>query len=88
MTPVAEPKSQPVASGASDTIPARHTALHNRLWVQLLAALVLVALVAVGIVAIFANRSTTREFELYVSLGRLIRAEQLVPELASYSLKR
>jgi two-component system OmpR family sensor kinase/two-component system sensor histidine kinase BaeS len=51
---------------------------------KLLASFVLVAVVAVGIVAVLANRTTTRQFQLYVSQGRQRRAEQLVPEFAAY----
>jgi signal transduction histidine kinase len=54
------------------------------LWVKLVVAFVLVAVVAVGVVAWAANRATTREFELYVSQGKLIRAERLAPEFAAY----
>ena len=34
------------------------------LWVKLLAGFVLVAVVAVGVVAILANRTTARQFEI------------------------
>jgi signal transduction histidine kinase len=54
------------------------------LWVKLLAAFVLVAVVAVGMVAVQANRTTTRQFQLYVSQGKQIRAERLAPEFAAY----
>jgi signal transduction histidine kinase len=54
------------------------------LWLKLLAGFVLVAAVAVGLVAVLANRATTRQFEVYVSQGRQGRAAELVPEFASY----
>ena len=53
------------------------------LWVRLLAGFMLVAVVAVGLVAVLANRATTREFEFYVSQGRQLRAERLAPEVAA-----
>jgi two-component system OmpR family sensor kinase/two-component system sensor histidine kinase BaeS len=40
--------------------------------------------VAVGLVALLANRATTREFQIYVSQGRQVRAERLAPEFAAY----
>jgi signal transduction histidine kinase len=55
-----------------------------RLWIKLLVAFVLVAVVAVGMVAVLANRVTTHQFELYVSEGRQLRAERLVPDFAAY----
>ncbi len=54
------------------------------LWVKLLAGFVLVAVVAVGVVAVLANRTTTEQFQLYVSQGKRIRAERLAPEFADY----
>ncbi len=54
------------------------------LWVKLLAGFALVAIVAVGVVALLANRATTREFELYVSQGQLLRAERLAPSFIAY----
>jgi two-component system OmpR family sensor kinase/two-component system sensor histidine kinase BaeS len=59
-------------------------ALAQRLWVRLLLAFFLVASVAVGVVAILTNRTTTRQFEIYVSQGKQIRAEQLAPEFVSF----
>jgi signal transduction histidine kinase len=56
----------------------------NRLWVKLLVAFVLVAAVAVGLVAVLANRVTTHQFQLYVSQGRQVRAERLAPDLAAF----
>jgi two-component system OmpR family sensor kinase/two-component system sensor histidine kinase BaeS len=61
-----------------------HAPVSQRLWVKLLLAFVLVAAVAVGVVAVLANRSTTRQFEIYVSQGKQLRAERLAPELAAY----
>jgi signal transduction histidine kinase len=54
------------------------------LWVKLAVGFLLVALVAVGLVAVLANRATTRQFELYVSQGKHRRAEQLAPDLAAF----
>ncbi|MGD8624290.1 MAG: ATP-binding protein [Anaerolineae bacterium] len=54
------------------------------LWVKMAAGFVLVALVAVGLVAVLANRATSREFQVYVSQGRLARAERLAPQFADY----
>jgi signal transduction histidine kinase len=54
------------------------------LWVKLMGGYVLVALVAVGGVAVLANQATTRQFELYVSQGRQVRAERLAPEFVAY----
>ena len=54
------------------------------LWLKLLASFVLVAIVAVGLVAVLANRTTTRQFQIYVSQGRQLRAERLAPEVAAY----
>lgn len=54
------------------------------LWVKLAAGFLLVALAAVGLVAVHANMATTRQFELYVSQGKQRRAAQLVPEFAAY----
>jgi signal transduction histidine kinase len=58
--------------------------LSQRLWVKLLIGFVLVAVVAVGVVAVLVNRTTTRQFEIYVSQGRQLRAERLAPEFAAY----
>jgi len=51
---------------------------------KLVLAFVLVAVVAVGVVAWLANRTTTREFQLYISQGKQQRAERLAPEFAAY----
>jgi len=56
----------------------------SRLWVKLLAGFMLVAIVAVGVVAVLVNRTTTRQFEIYVSQGKQARAEQLAPAFATY----
>jgi two-component system OmpR family sensor kinase/two-component system sensor histidine kinase BaeS len=44
----------------------------------------LVAVVAVGVVAVLVNRTTTRQFEIYVSQGKKQRAERLAPSFAAY----
>jgi two-component system OmpR family sensor kinase/two-component system sensor histidine kinase BaeS len=54
------------------------------LWVKLLAAFVLVAIVGVALVALLANRTTAHQFQLYIGQGRRQRAERLVPALAEY----
>ena len=54
------------------------------LWVKLLAAFLLVAIVGVALVAVMANRTTAHQFQLYVGQGRRQRAERLVPALAEY----
>jgi signal transduction histidine kinase len=54
------------------------------LWIKLLLGFVLVAVIAVGVVGFLANRTTTRQFEIYVSQGRQRRAEQLAPAFAAY----
>jgi signal transduction histidine kinase len=54
------------------------------LWTKLLAGFALVAVVAVGTVAVLANRITTRQFEIYVGQGRRVLAEQLAPVFAAY----
>jgi signal transduction histidine kinase len=54
------------------------------LWVKLLAGFVLVAIVAVGVVAVLANRTTTQQFQIYVTQGKQTRAERLAPEFADY----
>jgi signal transduction histidine kinase len=56
----------------------------SSLWVKIAAGFVLVALAAVGLVAVLANRATTHQFQVYVSQGRLARAERLAPEFADY----
>ena len=62
--------------------------LSQRLWVRLLLGFMLVAVVAVGVVAVLVNRTTTRQFEIYVSQGRQLRAERLAPEFAAYYAQR
>ncbi len=56
----------------------------HSLWVKLLGAFVLVVVVAIGTTAILANRVTTQQFQIYVSQGRLMRAERLALTLAVY----
>lgn len=60
------------------------TPISRRLWVRLLLAFMLVAVVAVGVVAVLVNRTTTRQFEIYVSQGKMQRAERLAPSFAAY----
>jgi signal transduction histidine kinase len=61
-----------------------HLANFRPLWLKLLLAFVLVAAVAVGLVAVLANRVTTRQFQLYVSQGRQLRAERIAPDFVAY----
>jgi signal transduction histidine kinase len=58
--------------------------LAQRLWVKLLLGFMLVVAVAIGVVAVLVNRTTTRQFESYVSQGRQLRAQRLAPEFAAY----
>ncbi len=57
------------------------------MWVKLLLGFVVVAAVAVGVVAFLANRTTARQFEIYVSQGKQLRAERLASEFANYYLQ-
>ena len=59
----------------------------NSLRTKLLFALVLVALVGVGTVALVANRVIDREFTLYVSGGGRMRAQRYAPDLAAYYVR-
>jgi signal transduction histidine kinase len=54
------------------------------LWVKVGLGFVLVALAAVGLVGILANRATTQQFQVYISQGRQMRALRLAPEFADY----
>jgi signal transduction histidine kinase len=54
------------------------------LWVKLLAGFLLVAVAAVGLVGVLANRTTAHQFELYVSQGKKQRSERLAPSVAAY----
>jgi len=56
----------------------------NRLWVRLLAAFIVVALVAVGGVAVLVNWSTRSLFENYVHQAVRSRGEMLAPVLEDY----
>ena len=51
---------------------------------RILLSFALVSVLAVALVALFANRTTTHQFELYVSRGRQMRAERLAPYFAAY----
>ncbi len=51
-----------------------------KLWI----AFALVALLGVGMVAWAINRSTAREFELYISRGAMMRAEPIAANAATY----
>ena len=54
------------------------------LWVKIALGFVLVALLAVGLVGVLANRATTQQFQVYISQGRQMRASRLAPEFADY----
>lgn len=51
---------------------------------RILLSFVLVSIIAVGLVAVLANRATMRQFDVYVSSGRQMRAERLAPYFAAY----
>ncbi len=53
-------------------------------WLKLMGAFLVVVLVAVGGVAISANRSATAEFASYVGQGRMNRAQMLAPLFEDY----
>ena len=76
-----------MSTGYLDANPPSRVArvrVSRRLWVKLLLGFMLVASVAVGVVAFLANRTTTAQFEIYVSQGKELRAERLAPEFATY----
>lgn len=56
----------------------------NRLSVRLTLAVVAVTLLAVGVVALLANRATGSEFRRYLAAGQMASAQSLAPELAAY----
>jgi two-component system OmpR family sensor kinase/two-component system sensor histidine kinase BaeS len=58
--------------------------LYRSLWAKLVGAFALVVVVAIGTVAIVSTQATSRQFELYVSQGKQMRAERLAPEFAAY----
>jgi signal transduction histidine kinase len=70
-----------ILPAAQEETSIRHS---PRLWIKLLVAFVIVAAIAVGVVAVTANRITTHQFEIYVSQGKEARAERLAPEFAAY----
>lgn len=72
------------APGAPLPISQSPSPITHRLWVKLLIAFLLVAAVAVGVVAVLVNRSTTQQFEIYVSQGKHLRAQRLAPEFVAY----
>lgn len=55
----------------------------NRLSVRLTLAIVATTLLAVGVVALLANRATGSEFRRYLAAGQAASAQNLVPELAA-----
>jgi signal transduction histidine kinase len=54
------------------------------LWLKLTLTFMAVALVAVGLVAILANRTVTSQFDVYVAHGRQMQAALWVPTFAEY----
>ncbi len=56
----------------------------NRLSVRLTLAIVATTLLAVGVVALLANRATGSEFRRYLAAGQMASAQSLAPELAAY----
>jgi len=54
------------------------------LWLKLTLTFVAVALAAVGLVAILANRTVTSQFDMYVAHGRQMQATRWVPTFAEY----
>ncbi|HSR34699.1 MAG TPA: ATP-binding protein [Anaerolineae bacterium] len=72
------------APGAPLPVSHSPSPLPHRLWVKLLIGFLLVAAVAVGMVAVLMNRSTTQQFEIYVSQGKHLRAQRLAPEFVAY----
>ncbi|HSN76037.1 MAG TPA: ATP-binding protein [Anaerolineae bacterium] len=56
----------------------------NRLSVRLTLAILATTLLAVGVVALLANRATGSEFRRYLAAGQLASAQNLAPELVAY----
>ncbi len=56
----------------------------NRLSVRLTLAIVATTLLAVGVVALLANRATGSEFRRYLAAGQMASVQSLAPELAAY----
>ncbi|HIP95779.1 MAG TPA: HAMP domain-containing protein, partial [Anaerolineae bacterium] len=54
------------------------------LWLKLTLTFMAVALAAVGLVAILANRAVTSQFGMYVAHGRQMQATRWVPTFAEY----
>jgi two-component system OmpR family sensor kinase/two-component system sensor histidine kinase BaeS len=60
----------------------------NRLSVRLTLAILATTLLAVGVVALLANRATSSEFRRYLAAGQIASAQNLAPELAAYYTAR
>ena len=58
------------------------------LFVRLLAAFALVILIAITIISIIVNQSTTREFRSYMFRGRMEQSDQIARDLAAYYAAR
>ena len=56
----------------------------NRLSVRLTLAILATTLLAVGVVALLANRATSSEFRRYLAAGQTASVQNLTPELAAY----
>jgi signal transduction histidine kinase len=55
-----------------------------KLWVKLTGAFVLVAIVAVGLIAVLANRAASLGFQRYLQAGEMAQLELLQTQLAAY----
>jgi signal transduction histidine kinase len=55
-----------------------------KLWVKLTGAFVLVAIVAVGLIAVLANRAASLGFQRYLQAGEVTQLELLQAQLAAY----
>ena len=56
----------------------------NRLWVRLTLAIVATTLLAVGLVALIANRMAGAEFQRYLAAGQAANREELAAEMATF----
>ncbi|MDY7041396.1 MAG: HAMP domain-containing protein, partial [Chloroflexota bacterium] len=58
--------------------------MRSSLWLKLTLSFVAVALAAVGLVAVLANRTVISQFDVYVTHGRQMQATGWVPSFAQY----
>jgi len=68
----------------NDNLMAHRRGVLGGLTGRILLSFALVGVLAVAMMALFTNRATTHQFELYVSRGRQMRAERLAPYFAAY----